>query len=162
MLISSYINNIAHNIRRAHKSLTWGQAFRTAVMIAKCPGVTETLHRPSSLYGTWNPKTVRAIAGHFWALKCLYRDSGDLGRSAAFGRVAQALFAAWEGGYGVNYQAFISQRGVGASVINELVDYYCCAVTGTDYYTDHTNRIMGLLATNNAPLQRVNLPTWTF
>lgn len=162
MLISSYINNIAHNIRRVHKSLTWGQAFRTAVKIAKAINVTETLNHPSALYGTWTPQTVRALAGHFWALKCLYRDEGDLGRSTAFGRISSALFAAWDGGYTVTYQAFISQRGVGSSVIEEVVDYYCCAINGDEHYTDHTVRVMQLLGSTNTPRARVNLPTWIF
>ena len=162
MLFTTEFNKLVHIIRKAHKEMTWRAAFHTAVGFVNVSESGDHIAHPHSMYNTWKPENVRALAGHFWALKCLYREAGDMGRSSAFGRVADKLFAAWDGGYEVTYQAFISQRGVGSSVIEEVCDYYRCAVIAEPHFTDHTDRVMHLMAVTNAPRSRVNLPTWTF
>ena len=160
MLFTTEFNKLVHLIRNANPHMTWGDAFHTALEFLKVSESDDLLTHNNSLYGTWKPQTVRALAGHFWALKCLYREAGDMGRSHAFGRVSNTLFAAWDGGYTVTYQGFISQSGVGTSIISELCDYYRCAITSDQYYTDHTDRVMHLIAVTNSPRSRVNLPTW--
>jgi hypothetical protein len=161
MLFSSQFNKLAHFIQKSHQDMTWRDAFHTAVDFFNVSESDEHVTHPHSIFGTWKPNNVRALAGHFWALKCLYREAGDLGRSLAFGRVSQSLFVAWDEGYTVTYQDFINQSGVGSSVIQEIADYYRCAITGDEYFTDHTDRIMHLLYVTNNQHSRVNLPRWT-
>lgn len=162
MLFSSYINKLAWAIRRVHASLTWGEALRTAIDLASS-GLDISLDAPTALFGEWTPQTQRALAGHFWALKLLYREVGDEGRSLAFGRISSSLFASWEEGGRVNFYNAARQRGWGSAVMNEIVAFYRAAgQTHITQRSTHTPRVASLLQSLNQQPNRVHYPTWTF
>lgn len=154
-LFSKELNLLAHRIRRIAQDLTWGEAFRQAIELSKARVPAKPL-----LEDTWSQTTLRALAGHFWALRCLYREAGDEGRSIAFERVSNSLFACWDERGDFDLALALRHRRFGKSVIAEIVDFYICAQTGDEYYTDHTDRVMNLLTLTNNPHNRVYLPVW--
>ena len=162
-LFTSELNKLAHKIRRS-TSLSWGQALRIAIKTTKANNSVAECEalKPKSLFDGWTLNSQYGLAGHFWALKCLYKEAGDVGRSKAFERVSSQLYAATEAGVALDFKYAVTTKGWGDSVINELIDYFICASTSTAQYTDHTDRVMSLLTTTNTQPARVRAPKWWF
>jgi hypothetical protein len=158
MFISSEQNKLAHRIRRAHPSMSWGQCFGLARDLIKEGIFIEDLE--FSVFGQWTLETQQGIAGHFWALRCLYREVGEQGRSVAFERVANQIYAASDEGVELSFDYVLKSSYWGASVIRELIEYYKAAALTGDGYTDHTQRIMNLISRANSSDSRVRKPYW--
>lgn len=162
-LFTSELNKLAHKIRRS-TSLTWGASLRIAIKTTKCNNsvAEQEALKDQSLFGKWTLNSQHGLAGHFWALKCLYKEAGDLGRSKAFERVSSQLYAATEEGVALDFEYATSTKGWGDSVIHELIDYFICASTSTAQHTDHTDRVMSLILDTNTQSERIRFPRWWF
>ena len=155
MLFSSFINVTAHRIKKV-SGLSWGESLKLAIAHHDVPD----LNGPTAVFGQWNATTQRALAGHFWALRCLYLEVGDKGRAKAFERVSSQLFSCWECGGEMGWQDTYKFWGWGTAVREEVLDYYISATKC--WMRDHTDRVIALLMQTGHPIQRVKLPRWTF
>lgn len=161
-LFTSELNQLAHMIRREN-DLSWGEALRLAIQLVKInTSAVPFAMRSSSIFGTWTLQTQYGLAGHFWALRVMYRQLGDEGRAKAFERVSSQLYAATEVGAALNFKYALTTSGWGESVIAELLDYFVCGALGTPLFTDHTDRVMDLLIRTDTHHERVRMPNWNF
>lgn len=152
-MICSELNKLAHKLRSFYPTLTWGEAFRAAMGTKSIP--KRFVEAPTSVFGVWSPKTHRALAGHFWALRISYKAAGDDGRALWAGRISSSLFASWEEGATMGFaQCFSPIWGEAARA--ELVDYFWSA-----YTADQTNRIIKL-GSEGVDVNKVHLPRWEF
>lgn len=159
-LISGDINRFAHKLRKVYSTLTWKQAFNIAYKL-KFEGLLNDAYATQSILGSWTRQSQYALAGHFWALKCLYNTAGDKGRSFAFGKIADQLYASLDAGYTLGFGYAVTTDGWGSSVINELLDFYICARSGDDFgYIEHTDRVIDLMMKTGTPLGQIHLPFW--
>lgn len=161
-LFTSELNQLAHMIRREN-DLSWGESLRFAIRLVKInTSAVPFAMRSSSIFGNWTLKSQRALAGHFWALRIMYRQVGDLGRAKAFERISSQLYAASDEGVALNFKYALTTKGWGDAVLAELLDYFVCGALGTPFFTDHTDRVMDLLIRTNTNHTRVDLPYWIF
>ena len=161
-LFTSELNHLAHRIR-LDNDLSWGESLRFAIRLVKInTSAIPFAMRSSSIFGNWTIKSQRALAGHFWAIRAMYRHLGDLGRAKAFERVSSQLYAASDEGVTLNFKYALTAKGWGDAVLAELLEYFVCAALGTPLFTDHTDRVMDLLVRTNSNHMRVNLPHWIF
>lgn len=161
-LFTSELNQLAHRIRREN-DISWGESLRFAIQLVKInTSAIPFAMRSSSVFGNWTLNSQRALAGHFWALRAMYRHLGDLGRAKAFECVSSQLYAASDEGVTLRFRYALTTKGWGDAVLAELLDYFVCGTLGTPLFTDHTDRVMDLLVRTNSKHTRVNLPYWTF
>lgn len=150
-MITAALNKMAHRIRRAFPSLTWGESFRLAIRTGEVIDHPATMAE-TSVFGRWTPVSHRALAGHFWALKLGYREMGDEGRSFWAGRIAQTLFATWEEGVQWSFSACISATVFGEQALLEVVEFFRASA-----FREHTARVLKLPNTDV-----VHRPHWSF
>jgi hypothetical protein len=158
LLISSEQNRIAHRICKAYPSLSWKESFKLArTLLSKGIDLSDF---EQSVFGQWNLPTQQGIAGHFWAIRCLYKEAGEEGKAKAFERVSHQLYAATEAGEALSFKYALNARYWGSSIIDELIEYFICASLFNGEYTDHTDRVMRLIQKTQSHDSRVRKPFW--
>ena len=154
--ITANTNRFAHQLRKAYPSMTWGEAFRTALLLGarvECGSVQAN----TSVFGQWTLESQHSVAGHFWALNKLYTDSGELGRAITFKRVAQTLYALTEQGIRATWSEILLQKGWKESVRKEMIECFICGIDSIDT----TERMMTLITELN-PTHPIKYPNWRF
>jgi len=154
--ITANTNKFAHQLRKAYPSMTWGEAFRTALQLGTRVDCV-TVQNSASVFGQWTLESQHSVAGHFWALNKLYAESGEIGRSITFKRVAQTLYTLTEQGIRATWGEILLQKGWKESVRKEFVECFICGIDSVDT----TDRMMSLITKLN-PTHPINLPKWRF
>jgi len=158
MSFNTNINKLAHKIK-ADQNITWSAALKMAYAYDKAALPVEAATAPSSVFGAWSAPALRSVAGHFWGLAKANRETGDTGRSIAFFKVANSLYAHYESSsVPMTFKAFIRGKGVGYSVAKEVLDFFIAAGRG-----ELTTRSQDLISTGaTSYAQRIKAPHWTF
>lgn len=154
--ITANTNKFAHQLRKAYPSMTWGEAFRTALQLGTRVDCV-TVQNSASVFGQWTLESQHSVAGHFWALNKLYAESGEFGRSITFKRVAQTLYTLTEQGIQATWGEILLQKGWKESVRKEMIECFICGIDSVDT----TDRMMNLITKLN-PTHPINLPKWVF
>ena len=127
MLFTSEFNKVMHFIKR-----TLGVSQKVAYQLAAQAlqlGYDPRLTSTGSVFTSWSYSNARAVAGHLWGLCKAYRETGDEGRSIAFKRAANTLYAMADALGAVNPAEFLAQKYVGESIKAEVIDFYLAAHT---------------------------------
>jgi len=157
MLFSSELNKLAWKIKRA-TDFTWKESLQLAKR-SLIQGVD--MEATTSVIGSWTPATQRALAGHFYALKMLSKEAGDEGRSFAFGRISNSLYACYENHGHVSMTDTLHFKNWGASVRQEIIDFFFSAVVDPTF-PEHTDRVCALITKTNNNISRITFPAWHF
>lgn len=154
--ITSRNNKLAHAIRKQYPQLTWGSAFRLAVISATTDD--SLVYHPMSVFGTWSPASLRGVAGHFWGLASAYTELDDRGRSYAMKTLSRKLFAVHEAQCLFSFFNLIAMDNVADGMLCEVVDYFTAALA-----RDLTPRTRRVIQTGAAVYgARVIPPEWAF
>jgi hypothetical protein len=154
--ITGNINKLAHKIRKAYPSLTWGQCFRFALRGISAQGAAE---ERTSVFGDWTLPSQRSLAGHFWALSLAYRDlEGDAGRAYKFKQVAGLLYSLCDEGITMSFGEAVTRKGWGESIHLEMIEAFVCGLDSVDT----TDRMMALCNKHQGLGRKVARPVWTF
>lgn len=156
MLFTTEFNKVMHFIKRK-LGVSQKIAYRLAVQALQA-GYDVRLISAGSVFTDWSYSNARSIAGHFWGLYKAYRETGDEGRSIAFHRAANTLYAMADALGTVSAADFNAQKYVGDSIANEVIDFYLAAHT-----TGFTPRTVTLITEHNATeyAQRVHRACWS-
>jgi hypothetical protein len=155
-LITGNINSLAHKIRKAYPSLTWGECFRFALRGVAGQGFVNSR---TSIFGQWSNKSQKTIAGHFWALSLAYRDlEGDAGRAYKFKQVAGLLYSLCDEGITLNFGQAVERKGWGESILLEMIEIFVCGIDGVDT----TDRMIALCNKHQGLSKKIALPKWDF
>ena len=139
--ISGSTNRFAWKLRKAYPSMTWGECFRTALLLGEWTDRVET-NKSSSVFGTWNLQSQHSVAGHFWALGKCYDELQDAGRSFIFKKISKILYGLCENGIQVTWAEVLNQKGWAEGIRREFIE---CFMSGIDS-VDTTDRMMALQA----------------
>lgn len=155
--ITGEVNKLAHQLRKAYPSLTWGEAFRFA--IKGVPAQRSAYMSPTSVFGAWTLPSQRSLAGHFWALAKSYEELNDAGRAYSFKNVAGLLYSLCDEGITLTFGEVISRKGWGESIISEMIEAFSVGIDGIG----NTSRMINLYLQNPNMYQRnIVSPMWTF
>ena len=155
--ISGSTNRFAWKLRKAYPSMTWGECFRTALLLGNWTDRPE-VDQSSSVFGTWTLDSQHSVAGHFWALGKCYDELQDKGRSFKFKKIASTLYSLCDEGINVSWAEIVNQKGWAEGVRKEFIE---CFMSGIDS-VDTTDRMMSLMA--RLPRERTAIirnPRWT-
>jgi len=154
--ITGEVNKLAHQLRKAYPSLTWGEAFRFA--IKGVPAQSSMYMEPTSVFGAWTLPSQRSLAGHFWALAKAYEQLNDAGRAYSFKKVAGLLYSLCDKGVTLTFGQAISRKGWGESIISEMIEHFVSGLDGV-CTTDRMIQLHTLIPSFHS---RYKLPRWTF
>jgi len=108
-------------------------------------GYDARLSGASSVFATWSYSNAKSVAGHFWGLSKAYKETGDAGRSIAFHRAANTLYAMSDALGDVSVRDYMAQPRIGESIAHEAVEFYLAAHT-----TGFTPRTVELIVKQGA------------
>jgi len=154
--ITGEVNKLAHQLRKAYPSLTWGEAFRFA--IKGVPAQRSFYMNETSVFGAWTLPSQRSLAGHFWALAKAYEEISDAGRAYSFKNAAGLLYSLCDEGITLTFGQAVTRKGWGESIISEMIEHF---VSGIDS-VDTTDRMIHLHSLIPSLGKRYVLPRWTF
>ena len=157
MLFTTEFNKVMWFIKRS-LGVALKVAYKLAVQAIK-HGYDARLLSRSSVFATWSYTNARAVAGHLWGLHKAYKETGDTGRSIAFARAANTLYAMSEGLGRVPFTEFTAQKYVAASITEEVIDFYLAAHT-----SGFTPRTVELITEQGAEQygERVHRAHWSY
>lgn len=157
MLFTTEFNKVMWFIKRK-LGVALKTAYRLAKEAIKC-GYDARLISRGSVFGEWSYTNSRAVAGHLWGLHKAYKETGDTGRSIAFARAANTLYAMSEGLGAVPFSLFTAQPFIKDSITNEVIDFYLAAHT-----SGFTPRTVALITEQGAEQygDRVHRARWSY
>ena len=148
---------MAHTVRKIYPSLSWGSAFRLALIAAAVDDAV-AVHHPRSVFGEWTSDSLRGVAGHFWGLSSAYSELDDRGRAYAMKALSRKLFAVHEARCEFSFYNLVVLNNVADGMLSEVVDFFTAALS-----RDLTPRTKRLIAQGAAVYgARVVPPSWTF
>ncbi len=150
MLFTTEFNKVMWFIKRK-LGVALKVAYKLAVQAIK-HGYDARLISRASVFTTWSYTNARAVAGHLWGLSKAYKETSDMGRSIAFARAANTLYAMSEGLGRVPFCEFTAQKYVATSISNEVIDFYLAAHT-----SGFTPRTVALITEHGADQYRDNV-----